>query len=69
MGKVSTKKVVIKIRCGFVTGFSRTYQIVQVCDSIDNAKKFTPISARSFIDKYADCGYGMGSDTVDVIEV
>jgi hypothetical protein len=51
-----------------VAGFNSSYQCVQITDDLAHAKVFkTEKSANAFINKYANGGYGLNSDTAIIV--
>ena len=53
---------VINTPCGYVSGFSREHEIVQVVEEAKDAKHFHTLkSVEKFVHLYADAGYGLGS--------
>lgn len=65
-----SKRYAIKTPQGYVAGFNHTHQVVQVAGRPDRIKKFVSMtSALGFINRYADAGYGLESETAEVKEV
>lgn len=61
-------KYVIRTRKGFVSGFNKAEQVVQVSTHNDHIKLFPFIAAaEAFKSKYADCGYGFSSDDARIL--
>ena len=58
---------VIETPIGFVFGFNKTHQCVQVCGDVSQAKQWKREgNAYRFLEKYADCGYGLNLDDAKV---
>lgn len=57
----STTKYIIEMPCGVVSGVSRAHACVQYTSIGSGYEKFfaSAKAAQTFIDKYADAGYGM----------
>ena len=61
-------KYTIKTPIGFVAGFSRSNQCVQIAASADWAKLFSSEKqAQKFILDYSDAGYGLNSQTAEIV--
>lgn len=51
---------IIRTNVGLVAGVSRRFQLVQLEDDADQAKQFrSRLDAQTFVDRYADIGYGL----------
>lgn len=65
-----SKRYAIKTPRGYIAGFSHTHQVVQIAGLPDRIKTFVSMtSALAFINRYADAGYGLESETAEVKEV
>ena len=65
------EKFAIKLgNLGYVSGFSREHQCIQFTQDPSYVKTFKSAKlAANFKEKYEDCGYGMSSDSSQVVEV
>jgi hypothetical protein len=63
-------KFIVKVKnSGYIYNINQQHMIMMFTDNKRNAKKFiSPQSARSYVNKYSDAGYGLNSDDQITIE-